>query len=137
MRPQAGLAWFALLLLFSVTGVEAAQPGDLQAVCKSVWGVRADETTLKDMAASIPAPPAGARRCGARESFKSVYYVWDVPATEILEYWEAALKRNGFRTQRVAGRTPDRASLDFSGPVRGKISLSPRGGGFVLVAGPS
>ena len=135
MASRAGLLSFALLLL-SVTAA-AAQPSDLQAVCKSVWGVRADETNLRNMPASIPAPPAGARRCGARESFKSVYYVWNVPDTEILAYWEMALMRNGFRTKRVEGRTPDRTWLEFAGPVRGKISLSRRGGGFVLVAGPS
>jgi len=112
-----------------------AQPGDLQAVCKTVWGVRADETNLKNMPASLPAPPAGARRCGARESFRSIYYVWAVPDSEILVYWETALKRNGFRTQRIGTR--GRESLDFAGPVRGTISLSRRGGGFVLVAGPS
>ena len=137
MMTQAGLALFALLVIPGATGAAAAQPGDLQAVCKSVWGVRADETNLKNLPASIPAPPAGARRCGARESSKTVYYVWNVPNTEILAYWEEALKRNGFRTSRVGGRTPDRPSLDFAGPLRGKISLSPRGGGFVLVAGPS
>lgn len=67
----------------------------------------------------------------------AIYYVWNVPDSEILAYWEMALRRNGFRTQRAGGRTPDRAYLDFAGPARGKISLSRRGGGFVLVAGPS
>jgi hypothetical protein len=137
MMPRAGLALFALLLPLTATVVGAPQPGDLQAVCKSVWGVRADETNLRNLPASLPAPPAAARRCGARESFKSVYYVWNVPDTEILAYWEMALQRNGFRTTRVDGRTPGSASLDFAGPVRGKISLSRRGGGFVLVAGAS
>ena len=137
MSSRPPLPLLGLLLLLSVTPVAAAQSGDLQAVCKSVWGVRADETNLKNLPAALPAPPAGARRCGARESSKTVYYVWNVPNTEILAYWETALKRNGFRTERVGGRTPDRASLDFAGPLRGKISLSPRGGGFVLVAGSS
>ena len=134
MMRHVRLSLFVLGCL--LPGDAAEQPGDLQAICKSVWGVRADETNLRAMPASIPAPPAAARRCGARESFKSVYYVWNVPDTEILAYWEAALKRNGFRTQRGGGRSPDRGYLEFSGPVRGKISLSRRGGGFVLVAGP-
>jgi hypothetical protein len=118
----------------------AAQSDDLAALCRKVWGVKADGTNLRDFPASIPAPPAGARRCGARESLRAVYYVWDVPLPEILAHWDTALTRQGFRTERVGGRTPDRAFLRFAGPKggqAGKISLSPRGGGFVIALGGS
>ena len=138
MRRRARCVWFASAsLLFVATIAAAGQPRDLQSVCKRVWGVRADETNLRGLPASLPTPPPDARRCGARESFKSVYYVWNIPNREILDWWASALTRNGFRTRRVTGRTPDQEYLKFSGPSRGKISLSPRGGGFVLVAGAS
>jgi hypothetical protein len=128
---------FLLLSLVLSGAAGAAQPGDLQALCRSVWGIRADETNLRSLPTSFPAPPAGARRCGAREASKTIYYVWNVPNDEILAYWTTALMRNGYRTNRVDGGTRDKDFLNFAGPLRGKISLSPRGGGFVVVAGPS
>jgi hypothetical protein len=143
MRP----AWVRICLLCVLSGITAshapaaagaaAQPADLASVCRQVWGLRADGTNLRDFPASIPAPPAEARRCAAREGSRTVYYVWNSTFEQTLSYWETALMRQGFRTQRVGGKTPARGFLRFSGPQQGKISLSPRGGGFVIVLGPS
>jgi hypothetical protein len=118
-------------------GGALALPADtsLAAACRRVWGLRADAAQLEDWPSSFPKPPTEARPCTARPSTRAVYYVWEAPNPEILAYWEAALHRSGYRTQRVGGRTPGRDFLRFAGPTAGKISLSPRGGGFVIVLG--
>ncbi len=114
----------------------ASQPDtSLAAACRRVWSLRPDGTDLEGWPAAFPEPPARARRCTARANTRTVYYVWDVPNQEILTYWEAALRQTGYRTQRVGGRIPGRDFLRFAGPAAGKISLSPRGGGFVIVLG--
>jgi hypothetical protein len=124
-------------MVLSALTVESAAAQDLAATCRRVWGLRADGSNLRAIPASFPAAPREAQRCTARESTKTVYFIWDAPFDRILAYWEMTLQRQGYRTQRVGGRTADRGFLRFSGPDQGKISLSPRGGGFVVVLGPS
>jgi hypothetical protein len=120
----------------SVSAASALQADtDLAAACRRVWGLRADGSDIEDRPTGFPTPPAQARRCTARVSTRAVYYVWAVPNAKILAYWEDALRRSGYRTQRVGGRAPGRDFLRFAGRAAGKVSLSPRGGGFVIVFG--
>jgi hypothetical protein len=106
---------------------------NVAAACRHVWALPADGSDIENRPAAFPTPPPQARRCTARASTRAVYYVWAVPNAEILAYWEDALRRKGYRTQRVGGRTPGRDFLRFAGRSAGKVSLSPRGGGFVIV----
>jgi hypothetical protein len=108
---------------------------NLATACRRVWRIQADGSDIEERPTAFPTPPPLARRCTARVSARAVYYVWAVPNAEILAYWEDALRRSGYRTQRVGGRTPGRDFLRFAGRSAGKVSLSPRGSGFVIVFG--